>query len=149
MFASAQDPSTSRVVGDVGIAPIQGTAARRSATVNGGMSSMISAGSKHPEEAWKYAMYLSSQTVQAEHSQNALPIWKSLFDNKTVIDINPEIVPVAKVQYDYLVNRPMVPYYGALSTAMQAEIQAALFGKKSTDAALKAMQETAENLKAK
>ncbi|GHU61248.1 ABC transporter substrate-binding protein [Spirochaetia bacterium] len=147
MFNSAQDPSVSSVVGDVGIAAIPGTAAAKSATVNGGMSLMISSGSKNVDAAWEYMLYLSSQGVQAEYSKDALPIWKSLFDNDTVINTNPDIVPVAKVQYGYLVNRPMVPYYGQLSTAMQVEIQSVLLGSQSSDAALKNIQSTAEKLK--
>jgi multiple sugar transport system substrate-binding protein len=148
MFNSAQDNSISSIVGDIGIAPIPGTAAHRSATVNGGMSLMITSGSKHVDQASKYMFYLSSQNVQAKYSKDALPIWKSLFKNDVVIKTNPEIVPVAEVQYEYLVNRPMVPYYGELSTTMQAEIQAVLFGSKTSADALKNMQTKAEALKA-
>jgi multiple sugar transport system substrate-binding protein len=147
MFASVQDPGVSSVAGDVGIAVIPGTAAAKSATVNGGMSLMISSGSKNADAAWEYMLYLSSQDVQAKYSKDALPIWKSLFANDTVINTNPDIVPVAQVQYEYLVNRPMVPYYGQLSTAMQAEIQSVLLGSQSSDAALKNIQSTAEKLK--
>ncbi|MDR1177887.1 MAG: extracellular solute-binding protein [Spirochaetaceae bacterium] len=148
MFNSAQDPSVSSVVGDVGIAPIPGTQSVRSATVNGGMSLMMTSGSKYVDEGWKYMLYLSSPDVQARYSKDALPIWKSLFSNDTVIKTNPEIVPVAEVQYGYLVNRPMVPYYAQLSTVMQVEIQSVLLGTQSSDTALKNIQDTAERLRA-
>ncbi|MDR1429861.1 MAG: hypothetical protein LBI85_06185, partial [Spirochaetaceae bacterium] len=107
----------------------------------------MTSGSKYVEEGWKYMLYLSSQDVQARYSKDALPIWKSLFTNDTVIRTNPDIVPVAEVQYGYLVNRPMVPYYAQLSTAMQAEIQAVLLGSQSSDTALKNIQDTAERLR--
>jgi multiple sugar transport system substrate-binding protein len=148
MFNSSQDPGISSVVGDVGIAVIPGTQALRSATVNGGMSLMMTSGSKYVDAGWKYMMYLSSQDVQAKYSKDALPIWKSLFSNETVLNTNPDIVPVAEVQYGYLVNRPMVPYYGQLSTVMQAEIQAVLLGSQSSETALKNIQDAAERLKA-
>jgi multiple sugar transport system substrate-binding protein len=147
MFNSAQDPGISSVTGDVGIAVIPGTPALRSATVNGGMSLMMTSGSKQVDAGWKYMVYLSSQDVQAKYSKDALPIWKSLFSNETVLNTNPDIVPVAEVQYGYLVNRPMVPYYGQLSTVMQAEIQAVLLGSQSSETALKNIQDAAERLK--
>jgi multiple sugar transport system substrate-binding protein len=148
MFNSAQDPNASRVAGNVGIAPIPGTTAKRSATVNGGMSLMMTSGSKYVDEGWKYMQYLSSPDVQAGYSTDALPIWKSLFANATVINTNPDIVPVAKIQYEYLINRPMVPYYSQLSTTMQAEIQKVLLGSQSSDTALKNIQDAAERFKA-
>ena len=148
MYNSAQDPSTSSVVGQVGITVIPGTAASPSATVNGGMSSMMTSGCKNPDAAWKYMLYLSSKDVQAEHSLNALPIWKSLFDDRRVISANPDVVPVAKVQYEYLVNRPMVPYYGELSTTMQVEIQNVLLGRQTSDQALANIQAKAKALQA-
>ena len=146
MYNSAQDPTTSQVVGQVGITTIPGTSAKASSTVNGGMSSMMTAGCKNPDAAWKYMMYLSSKDVQATHSLNALPIWKSLFDDQRVISTNPDVVPVAKVQYAYLVNRPMVPYYGELSTTMQVEIQNVLLGKQTSDQALANIQAKAKAL---
>ncbi|MCL2472455.1 MAG: extracellular solute-binding protein [Treponema sp.] len=146
MYNSAQDPTTSQIVGQCGIAIIPGTAAKTSATVNGGMSSMMTSGCKNPDQAWKYMMYLSSKDVQAEHSLNALPIWKSLYDDPRVVSANPDVVPVAKIQYAYLLNRPMVPYYGELSNTMQVEIQNVLLGKESSDAALANIQAKALTL---
>ena len=148
MYNSAQDPTTSSIVGQCGIAIIPGTSAAVSATVNGGMPSMIPSGCKNPEAAWKYIQYLSSKDVQAEHSLNALPIWKSLYDDPRVIAANPDVVPVAKIQYAYLVNRPQVPYYSELSTTMQVEIQNVLLGKTPSATALANIQAKALALQA-
>ena len=59
---------------------------------------------------------------------------------------NPDVVDVAKTQYDYIVNRPKVPYYSAFSSMLQVKIQEALLGKKSADQALKEAQSEAESL---
>jgi multiple sugar transport system substrate-binding protein len=148
MYAAGKDPAQSKIGDDVGIAPIPGTAGVKSATVNGGMPLMITAGSKHPDEAWNYILYISSKDVQKRLAKNALPIWKSLFDDPAVVATSPEVVGVSKVQYDFIKNRPQVPYYGELSTELQADIQSALLGKMTPKAALDAAQAKAVELAA-
>jgi len=143
MYAAAQDPVKSKIGKDVGIAQIPGSGAIKSATVNGGMPLMITSGSKHPDEAWDYILYLSSKEVQKKYAKNALPIWKSLFDDPDVVATNPEVVQVSKIQYDYIRNRPQVPYYGELSTELQKDIQSALLGKMNSKEALETAQKVA------
>lgn len=149
LYTEAKDPSKSKVVNDVGIAPIPGDGKVVSATVNGGMPLMITDGCKNPDEAWQYMLYISSKDVQKKYAKNALPIWKSLYDDKTVIDTNPDVVSVSKIQYDYLVNRPQVPYYSEFSTELQLQLQQVLLGKKTSDAALKDLQDKATALASK
>lgn len=149
MYSAAKDPEKSKIGDDIGIAPIPGTGSIKSATVNGGMPLMITSGSKHKDEAWKYILYLSSKDVQKKYAKNALPIWKSLYDDADVVATSPEVVVASKVQYDYIKNRPQVPYYGELSTELQKDIQSALLGKMSPEAALKAAQDLAVGLAAK
>ena len=149
MYAAGKDPAQSKIGDDVGIAPIPGTAKARSATVNGGMPLMITSGSKHPDQAWNYILAISSKEVQKKYAKNALPIWKSLFDDPAVVATSPEVVGVSKIQYDYIKNRPQVPYYGELSTELQADIQSALLGKLTPKAALDAAQAKAVELAAK
>jgi multiple sugar transport system substrate-binding protein len=149
MYAAGKDPAQSKIGEDVGIAPIPGTAAAKSATVNGGMPLMITSGSKNPDAAWDYILYISSKDVQKGLAKNALPIWKSLFDDASVVATSPEVVGVSKLQYDYIKNRPQVPYYGELSTELQKDIQSALLGKMTPKAALDAAQAVAVELAAK
>lgn len=148
MYAGAKDPAKSKIGNDVGIAPIPGSAGVKSATVNGGMPLMITSGSKHADEAWSYILFISSKDVQKKLAKNALPIWKSLFDDASVVATSPEVVGVSKVQYDYIRNRPQVPYYGELSTELQKDIQSALLGKAEPAAALEAAQKKALELAA-
>jgi multiple sugar transport system substrate-binding protein len=148
MYAGAKDPAKSKIGNDVGIAPIPGSAGVKSATVNGGMPLMITSGSKHPDESWNYILFISSKEVQKKLAKNALPIWKSLFDDPAVVATSPDVVGVSKVQYDYIKNRPQVPYYGELSTELQKDIQTALLGKIEPKAALEAAQKKALELAA-
>jgi multiple sugar transport system substrate-binding protein len=145
-YSVCNDKAQSKVVGDVGIALIPGNGSVKSATVNGGQPLSIAAGSKHPNEAWTYILYLTGKDFQRSYPANALPIWRSLYSDPRVIASNPDIVPIAKLQYDYIVNRPKVPYYSAFSSMLQVKIQEALLGKKSSDQALKEAQTEGEAL---
>lgn len=144
MYNMANDPKESHVAGKVGIAPSPGTQAVESASVNGGMGLAITKGSKHEDAAWKYIQFLSSKEIQKKYAKNALPFWKSLYDDKDVVATNPEVVKVSKIQYDHLVNRPQVPWYGELSTELQVSIQKALLGQISSGDALTELQSKAE-----
>jgi len=150
MFSSMNDESQSSIAGDAKIAPIPGQGSIFSATVNGGMPLMITAGCAHPEEAWEYMLALSSKENQATYCQNALPIWKSLYTEQQVIDTaGAALVEASGIQFDYIFNRPQVPYYSQLSTYMQSELQKAILGNETVDEALSNMQAKALELSAK
>jgi len=146
MYAWAKDPEKSKVADDVGLAMVPGTSAAVSATVNGGQPLAITKGSKNPVEAWNYITYLTGREFQKKYSKNSLPIWKSLYTDADVVAGNPEVVAVAKTQYEYITNRPKVPYYSNFSSQMQVKIQEALLGKKSAETALAEAQTMAQGL---
>ncbi|MCD6155724.1 MAG: extracellular solute-binding protein [Candidatus Atribacteria bacterium] len=137
MYNLANDPQESQIAGNAVLALIPGfPEGRRSATCNGGMGLSIMKTSKHPDEAWKYVTYLASKEVQKKHSQNALPIWKSLYDDPELIAQQPEVVKVAKEQIRYVFDRPQVPWYSQFSLIMSEELQAALTGAKTPQRAM-------------
>ena len=146
-YASMNDESQSSVVDQGIITPIPGTDKAPSATVNGGMPLMITAGCKNPDAAWEYMLFLASKEMQAKYCANALPIWKSLYTDPEVIETAGEaVVEASQIQFDYIVNRPMVPYYNELSTSMQTEIQLVLLGEKTAQEALDGLQAIAMDL---
>ena len=146
-YASMNDESQSTVVGQGVITPIPGTDKAQSATVNGGMPLMITAGCKNPDEAWDYMLFLASKEMQAKYCANALPIWKSLYTDPSVIETaGADVVAASQVQFDFIENRPMVPYYNELSTSMQTEIQLVLLGQKTAQEALDGLQAIAMDL---
>lgn len=146
-YASMNDESQSTVVGQGVITPIPGTDKAQSATVNGGMPLMITAGCKNPDEAWEYMLFLASKEMQAKYCANALPIWKSLYTDPSVIETaGADVVAASQVQFDFIENRPMVPYYNELSTSMQTEIQLVLLGQKTAQEALDGLQAIAMDL---
>lgn len=147
MLNESKDSSKSKVAGDVGITCVPGTDKAKSATVNGGMPLMITAGCQHQEEAWKYMVFISSKDIQKKYCKDALPIWKSLYTDASVVTTGGEdLVNTSKQQYQYIVNRPQVPYYGELSSFMQPKIQEVLLGKETSGNALEEIQEKALSL---
>lgn len=147
MYNESKDASKSKVVNDVEIEPVPGEGSVKSATVNGGMPLMITAGCKNPDEAWSYMVYLSSKSVQAKYCKDALPIWKSLYTDSNVISTGgADLVKVSNTQYQYIVNRPQVPYYSSLSTSMQSKLQLVLLGKEDAGKALDDLQSKAVSL---
>lgn len=149
MYNMANDPKESSVVGKVGIAPVPGTQGHNGMSVNGGMGLSVTKGSKHADEAWKYIQYLSSKDVQKRFAKNALPIWKSLYEDQDVVKTGPEVVEASKVQYENLENRPRVPWYGELSTELQVSVQKALLGEITPEQALYSVQKKAEEIASK
>lgn len=147
MFNAANnDTEKSQVVGKVGIALSPGTSKAVSATVNGGMGLAVTKGSKNADAAWKYIQFLADKDFQKKYAKDALPIWKSLYDDQDVVATNPELVNLAKTQYNYLVNRAIVPWYGEFSTEAQVAVSEALNGSKTAQSALDELQKKATDI---
>ena len=136
MFALANDPKESQIVGKVAVAPTPSGPGGSAPSVNGSMALSIAAGSKHPEAAWKYIEHMTSQKVQDQFAAHSLPIWKSSYDEPQVVSTLPEVVAVAKTQLNNMILRPQVPSYNEASAALQLEIQNALTGAKTPKQAL-------------
>lgn len=138
-----EDPEKSKVVGKVGIALSPGTSKAVSATVNGGMGLAVTKGSKNADAAWKYIQFLADKSFQKQYAKDALPIWKSLYEDKDVVATNPELVNLSKTQYDYLVNRAIVPWYGEFSNEAQVAVSKVLSGAITAQVAMDELQQKA------
>ncbi len=132
----ANDPAESQIAGQAKIALIPGGPGAASATTNGGMGLSIMSDSDNPDEAWDYILFMSSKDIQKRYAMNALPIWISLFEDEEVVEMQPELVELSKKQYEYMQNRPQVPFYSELTQILQIEVQAALSGTKTAEQAL-------------
>lgn len=149
----ANDPAESQIAGKAKIALMPGEEIP-SATINGGMGLAIMADSQHPEEAWRYIQHLSSKEIQKQFAANALPIWISLFDDPEITGMQPEVaremdfIGLSKDQYNYIENRPIVPFYSETSEILAREVQAALTGSKTAEQALADAEEAIQNVRA-
>ena len=138
MFNLANDPKESKVAGQVGVerAPgIEGTS--QASAVNGSMGLGITTTSKHPDEAWKYIVYMTSQPVQNAYAKLSLPIWASSYDDPAVTKDQEDLIAAAKVSLPLMFPRPTTPNYQELSNALQVGIQQAVLGAQSPEEALK------------
>jgi len=136
MYNLANDPEQSTVAGQVGVAASPGSGSVATSGVNGGMGISVTTGSKHPDEALTFALWMASKPMQDKFAQLSLPMWKASFQDPAITKTAPELFAAANIEFTNLVMRPVVPYYTPLSSALQVALQEALTGKKSPTQAL-------------
>ncbi len=142
MYNLANDPKESKVAGKVGVVPAPGVTGKSEVSaVNGSMGLGITATSKHPEEAWKYIVHMTSQETQNAYAKLSLPIWASSYEDPSVTKGQEELIAAAKLGLAAMYPRPTTPKYQELSTALQQAIQEALLGQTSPEDALKTAAE--------
>jgi len=137
MYQLANDHNESRVAGRVGIAPAPGSDGRSTVSaVNGSMGLGIPSNSRHPQEAWDYILFLTSQQQQNAHARLSLPIWASSYADPAVTAGQGELIAAARVALAAMFPRPATPRYQEMSAALQAAIRDALLGQASPEAAM-------------
>ena len=142
MYGKANDPVESKVAGKVGVVPAPGVAGKSTVSaVNGSMGLGITSTSKHPDEAWKYITFMTSQKVQNDYAKLSLPIWASSYEDPAVAKGQEELIAAAKLGLAAMYPRPTTPKYQEMSTALQQAVQEALLGQSAPADALKAAAE--------
>ena len=142
MYNMANDPADSKVAGKVGVVPAPGVAGKSEVSaVNGSMGLGVTTGSAHPDEAWSYIQFMTSQPVQNQYAKLSLPIWASSYDDPAVTAGQEELITAAKSALAAMYPRPTTPKYQELSSALQQAIQEALLGQASPADALKTAAE--------
>jgi multiple sugar transport system substrate-binding protein len=135
-YPAMNDPSSSKEVGNIDYALSPGEGNVPTSASDGDLSLAITAHSKYPAEALEYALYMSSLGVQNKYAAQATPMWKSSFTTPSVVKTNPLLFKTIAEGVGHIIERPQVPYYTALSNALQVAIQEALQGKESPQKAL-------------
>jgi multiple sugar transport system substrate-binding protein len=142
MYNMANDPKDSKVAGKVGVVPAPGVEGKSTVSaVNGSMGLGITSTSKHPDEAWKYITFMTSQPTQNRYAKLSLPIWASSYDDPAVSKGQEELIAAAKVGLAAMYPRPTTPKYQELSTALQQAVQESLLGQVKPEEALKTAAE--------
>ena len=145
-YSDANTPSTSSVVGKVGVEPMPTFAGQPTPGYSniGGWNLYINPHSKNIAADLDFIKFMASPTAQTilatEFSE--IPTTTVVRDSPTVIAENPVLAIVGETK---LVPRPAgTPNYPALSTAIYTNVNAALSGSVSPAAALKAAQSQAQ-----
>lgn len=136
MISSANDPAESKVAGKTAMLRTPEGVDGNRPGVNGNMALGITSGSQKRKAAWKFIEHLSSRQLQNTYSQNALPVWKSSYNDPVVRRNQASMVGVARAQLDAQVSRPALARYFVLAQVIQAEVAAALKGEKPPKKAL-------------
>lgn len=147
MYNMANDPKQSKVAGDVGIVPAPGDTPDKPGAVNGSMGLGIAKASQHPEEAWQYIHYLTSQPVQDKYAKLSLPVWKASYQDPAVAKGQESLIAAADKSLNVMLSRPETADYSRLSNTLQQQLQSVLQGKASPDVALKVVDTSAARLR--
>ncbi|WP_026486612.1 ABC transporter substrate-binding protein [Caldanaerobius polysaccharolyticus] len=133
----------SPVKGKVGIAPIPyGKDGKVGMSVLGGWNLGINKYSKHPDEAWKFIQFVTSeegQKITALQGGN-LPTLKSLYQDKDVLAKNPYWADFYNV-FITAKPRPVSPFYPKMSDFMQINFHKALTGEMSAQQAIEKVEQ--------
>ncbi len=137
-YASAKDPKQSRAAGQIEIVPAPGVEGKSTfAAMNGSMGLGVPTNAGHPAEAWTYIQYITSQPVQNAYAQLSLPIWRSSYDDPKVAAGQESLIAAAKQAINVQFPRAQLADYQQLSAILQKNIQQALIGTVTPEAALK------------
>lgn len=147
MYNMANDAKQSKVAGQVGIMPAPGDAPNRFGAVNGSMGLGIAKGSSHPEQAWQYISYMTSQPVQNKYATLSLPIWKGSYQDPAVSKNQESLIAAADKSLNVMLSRPETADYSRLSNTLQQQLQQVLVGSATPEAAMQAVDKSAARLR--
>ncbi|PLR34688.1 ABC transporter substrate-binding protein [Chimaeribacter californicus] len=147
MYNLANDPKQSKVAGDIGIMPAPGESPGDVASMNGSMGLGVTQASAHPEQAWNYITYLTSQPVQNNYARLSLPIWKSSYQDPAVRQGQEALIDAADKALNVMLMRPIIPAYSQLSNMLQQRLQQILMGQTTPEAGMQEMTKSAARLR--
>ena len=125
--------------GYLGIAPIPTGPGRQTRAPLGGQSYVISAGTAHPVEAYKFIQFMNSTSSQAAiaEANHTLPTRLSAYQDSGVS--SDQFISAFLSFRDTVVARPAGPRTAYLFDTADPDVWAALYGDQSPDEALNAI----------
>jgi multiple sugar transport system substrate-binding protein len=136
-WANSQDKQLSKVVGEVGVTELPTFPGGKHYGCVGGWNLYINPHSKHFKADAKFMEFMTSKEAQNVLAKKfgELPTNKAVQDESGLSKYNPDF---GVLKHMHLVSRPdQTPQYSQLSKALYTNVNAALAGSKSVDAALK------------
>jgi multiple sugar transport system substrate-binding protein len=137
MWAIAQDPKQSKVVGKVGVIPMLHEPGQSTGySTLGGWNFFVNASSKNPDAAWEFINFMIGSTAQnyyAVHGGHVM-VLKSTYTDPQVLKANPYFATV--VPKLHILPRPTSPVYSDISLRMQQDFHNVLTGSMTPEAAV-------------
>lgn len=143
VYSMADDPSVSKIKGEIAVAPYALGVNESSAKVlTLPEAYAIPQTSKNKKEAWEYIKYMSSKEFDKRKGQEigALPIWKDNFNDADLLKTYPYWESFGK-QSQNAKGEQDILWYDELSNIVQVESLKILLNKSSVDEGLKNMDE--------
>ncbi|TJZ80149.1 ABC transporter substrate-binding protein [Rhodococcus oryzae] len=133
MYTNAEKDS-SKVKGDVAVAPIVGPTGPGASTL-GGYNNGINVNSKSKQTARDFVAFVQNPENQQSFADASFPpVLASVYDDAALIAKYPYL-PALKAALENAVPRPVTPFYNAVTKAIQDNAYAAITGKMSVDQA--------------
>jgi multiple sugar transport system substrate-binding protein len=123
----ANDPKRSRVAGRVGVGALPHFTGHASAAALGGWQYGVSVFSPHPDLAFRFVTFMTSEEMQrffAVHASLA-PARAALYSDAEVLAFNPQFAAQAAA-FRAALPRPVTPVYPAVSSVLQRLFSEAL-----------------------
>ncbi|MGP4075861.1 ABC transporter substrate-binding protein [Halobacillus sp. K22] len=146
--ASSANEEKSDVAGDVGFSLLP-KGDEQSASTLGGWVTMINKYTEHPEAAWEFVKFMTSEEGQkiSATAGGVAPTIKSLYDDEAVKEASPVFANEAFVEtLQNAVPRPVTPNYPKITDIIQIEISKALAGDVSPEQAAQNLQREIESV---
>ncbi len=140
-YALANDPTKSKVAGNVGVAPTLATTGNQGHGCTGGWVLGINANSKNKDAAWTFIDYMLSKSTQTSMAMNAglIPSRPDVISDPNVLAKAPYLSQLNSILTSGN-NRPTLVNYNQFTTPMQAAINGVLSGQGSASSALSGVQ---------
>lgn len=116
----SNDPSHSKIVGNVGVTTLPHFERGNSVSALGGWLYGISAYSQHPDEAWTFIEFMTSPEMQKYFALHAslAPSRKALYSDSEILEANPQYIDLYPV-FQTAKPRPRTPIYPIVSHIWQ------------------------------
>lgn len=136
VYSGAQDPTVSKVVGDIVVTTSPAGPSGSGPACTGTSILGITSGSKNPDAAWELISFMGSEAQQDKYVSNITPVWAASYTKPEVLGKDPELAKAHGAQLKSLIERPQVNNYSAISQIIQGQLQLALLGSATPQAAL-------------
>jgi multiple sugar transport system substrate-binding protein len=139
--------SQSQIAGQFAIKPMLHIPSLNSGACLGGWGFGISKSSPHPDAAWEVIEYFNQVDVQRDFflKTGYVPARPAMFTDSKLVAKYPYLPNLLTV-IENAVLRPPIPQYAQASDILQRYLSAALTGKKTPEAAMKAAAEETRTL---